>query len=257
MELMKKLICSFLFLYSFIASAGVSIISDLDDTIKITNAGHLPTASYNGVFTEKVFLGMPEFLAEARNYSNALHIVTASPKIIAPRVRATLRKNGIAFDSVSLRNVLKEKDKLAFKVKAISRVIDTSADEIILIGDDVDKDPEVFEEVQKLYPHKVMGSYIHVVSGRTLSSKVSKYWTTFDLALREFLAGRMDLTGVERVTKVMLDSERLKYIFPKFADCPSQGTVFEWQLQTVFMKEAQELTQKLTNYCLTRSSKAN
>jgi phosphatidate phosphatase APP1 len=53
---------------SFSASAslaGVAVVADLDDTIKIMNVANKPRATYNGIFGRKVFAGMPEFLAEA------------------------------------------------------------------------------------------------------------------------------------------------------------------------------------------------
>ena len=121
---MKTLITAFFLLYSSVSSAAITLISDMDDTIKITNAGDFPTAAYNGVFTEKVFTGMPEFLGEARSYTVELHVVTAAPPVIGARIRDTLHDNGIDYDSVILRPLSGGISKLDFKVNAIKALIE-------------------------------------------------------------------------------------------------------------------------------------
>ena len=138
---MKHLIFALSLVYSLSAFSEITIVSDLDDTIKITNAGSAGRATYNGIFTEKVFIGIPEFLSEARNYTERLHVVTASPPIIGKRVRATLFSNNIRYDSVIFKGVTGGETKINFKVNAIKRIIERTGDQVILIGDDVNHDP--------------------------------------------------------------------------------------------------------------------
>lgn len=246
----------FLALFSFGAQASITIISDLDDTIKITNAADLKRATYNGIFRKRVYTGMPEFLNEARSYSNALHVVTASPSVIRPRVNATLAAHDIEADGVYLRNVFRE-GKHEFKVRVIKDIMAETSDNVILIGDDVDKDPEIYQQIQQSFPERVLGVYIHIVRNREVPAGMTRYWTSFDLALREFLAGRMALPSVKKVGESLLQASKLSRIFPKFAHCPSDASIFEWQLQTIFLQEAQELTEKLKQYCLARGGKGS
>jgi hypothetical protein len=251
---MKHLWVLFLLL-SLHSYAGITVISDLDDTIKITNAGSKANATFNGLFTKRVFTGMTEFFEETKSYANALHVVTASPSIIRPRVKATLAANGIEADGVYLKPLFRGEDKISFKVRVIKSIMDETSDDVILMGDDVDKDPEVYTEIQKSFPERVLGTYIHVVRNRPVPETMTRYWTTFDLALREFLSGRMALASVKKVGESLLQASKLSRIFPKFANCPWEASVFEWQLQTVFIQEAQELTEKLNQYCLSRAGK--
>ncbi len=252
-----SLILLLLSLLSSTTFAGVTIISDLDDTIKITNVANKPRATYNGIFGRRVFAGMPEFFEEAREYASELHVVSASFKIIRPSVTETLEQNGIHPASLTLRNPLRRGGKVSYKIQAISRIIDAGNHDLVLIGDDVDKDPEIFVEVQRRYPGRILASYIHVIRNRPLPAGESlvTYYTAADLALREFLAGRMDLDSTARIFERLVAEESLSQVIPGFAYCPSEGTSWSWQLETIFSEEATLLLEKILQHC-TPSPKA-
>lgn len=240
----------FALLLSFNSFATVMVISDLDDTIKITDAGHAGNATWNGVFTEKVFTGIPEFLKSARKFSDSLHVVSAGPKLIKMRVQALLKRHNIQHDGIHLRNVPGKEGKLDFKVRVISGIIEKNPGDVILMGDDVDLDPEVYTEVVKKYPARVLGVYIHIVKNRKMPGNFTRYWTSLDLALKENLAGRMDNEGASEVLKALLKETKLSMIIPKFANCPTQSVVWEWQINTMFSVEALALSSKLNEFCL-------
>ncbi len=240
----------FAFLISINSFAGITVISDLDDTIKITDAGNLRNATYNGVFTEKVFTGMPEFLKMARKYSDSLHVVSAGPKLIKSRVASLLRKYKIQHDGIHMRAIPGKEGKLEFKVRAILEIMSKDENDVILMGDDVDLDPEVYTEVMNKHPERVLGAYIHTVKNRPISEKFTRYWTSLDLALQENIAGRLDNDSVSAVIEPLLKETKLSHIIPKFADCPTSSVVWEWQVSTMFSVEALDLTRKLNEFCL-------
>lgn len=251
---MKIILFLALAIQSLTAFADISILSDLDDTIKITNAGSIRAATYNGIAKERVFQGIPEFLSEARSYSNALHVVTASPSLILPDIRETLDKNKIQYESLRYRSVRNWKNSRVFKLGAIKEILDLTTDKLILMGDDVNHDPEIYEEIRQQYPERIAAIYIHVIQGRSLPESSTPYWTSFDLALREFLAGRMNENGVNSVFQSLLNVKKWKYIFPRFAHCPST-LPFEWQLETPFATQAQELISLIGDHCRERGKK--
>jgi phosphatidate phosphatase APP1 len=238
------------FLVSFNSFAGITIISDLDDTIKITNAGDLRRATINGVFSEKVFTGMPEFLKVARSYSDSLHVVSAGPKLIKSRVISLLKKFNIQYDGIHMRAIPGKEGKFEFKVRAIQEIIKKNAGDVILLGDDVDLDPEIYAEISKIYPDRVLGVYIHIVKNRPVPEKFTRYWTSMDLALQENIAGRLDNESALAVIRPLLAETRLTRIIPRFADCPTTSVVWEWQVTTMFSVEAIELSHKLNEFCL-------
>ena len=246
---MTKLMYIALFFISLSVQGAVSIISDLDDTIKITEASGDP----EDLLGSDVYTGMPEFLAAAASYNQGdLYILSASPSILAPKIRSTLKKRGINYKRLILRSNLFE-DKLVYKVKEIKKILDESSDDFILIGDDFGKDPEIFAEIERHYPHRIFGKYIHKVKGRAFADN-TVYYTAIDLFLREFEAGRIEASSVEKAFEVMNAETDMEMIFPEKAHCPTTAVVWAWQVRTIFMQEAASLIQKFTKHCQARRS---
>lgn len=235
------------------AFAKVVIVSDLDDTIKITNVGSAYQATVNGVFKKNVFSGMPEFLKEARSYSEDLHVLTASPSLIYKNVHRTLNYNKIKFTSLFLRNILKDRDSYKYKIGRLKYLMDKSDDEFILIGDDANHDPEIYNEIKNLYPNKVMAIYINVIRGRELPITSQPYYTAADLALRELEAGRMSIESARSVLATVSGEPKLRFVRPNFTVCPNETGTWDWQAQSVLAAEAAYLAERVSVYCSAES----
>lgn len=231
------------------------VITDLDDTIKITDAGDHVNAAWNGVFTERVFTGMPEFLRGARKFSESIHVVSAGPRLIKGRVLSLLRKYNVDHEGVYLRKIPGKEGKLEFKVRTILEIMEKNPGEVLLIGDDVDLDPEIYAEIEKKHPERILGVYIHMVKDRPIPENFTRYWTSLDLALKEHMAGRLDSDSVSEIIQTLMNESKLSRIIPKFANCPTSAVVWEWQQSTIFMKEALELSSKLNEFCLLSGGK--
>lgn len=248
-------ICAFLILsiFSLSSYAGISIVSDLDDTIKITNSGNILHSSYRGVFKTSVFTGMPQLLAEMRNYTNELHIVTASPDIIRSKVIETLNKHSIKYESLIMRSIRKPQGKFDYKVAKIKEIMEKNSDDFIFLGDDVGMDPEVYVEITRLYPNRVLESYIHVINNREIPKGVTKVFAAHDMAILEHSAGRMNEESTRGIVNKILGENSLKMIIPNFAYCPASMTdVWSSHLGTVFSTEAFMIFRKLTDHCHSR-----
>jgi len=250
--LMKIKLLIFSLLLSTNLFASITIVSDLDDTIKITEGSGDPS----DILGDEVYAGMPAFLKLARDYSTSLYIVSASPSILRKKIESTLKKKLISYKGLILRTNLFE-SKFDYKVRKIKEIMDKTSDDFILIGDDLGQDPEVFVELGRLFPHRVIGSYIHVVENRVFDSSLSSYWTSFDLILKEFQEYRMKAESVEVLARILMAEKNLELIFPKKADCPTSDRVWEWQLRTIFMLEAQKLIERFNRFCQVRQSDKN
>lgn len=249
---MKTILFCLGLLLSFSTAASISIVSDLDDTIKITNSGEEIDGAINAVFTTNVFTGMPEFLNAARDYSSELHVLSASPLLLRPNITGLLSKKRIAFKSLILKNALMGESKFDYKVRELKKIFEKSSDDFILLGDDVGQDPEAYGHIQKLYPNRVLAIYIHVIKNRSTPAG-EKYWTSFDLFLKEFVAGRMNPGWVEKSIELLLQERSFSMIIPAFAHCPKSKTAFDWHLSTMFAQDAVPLTNKLLSSCQARS----
>lgn len=245
---MKFLLLTILF-FSFSAQAAISIISDLDDTIKITQA----SGDLGDLLGHDVYTGMPEFLKSARDYSDSLYVLSASPSILRSKIVKDFRKRGIRYEDLILRGNIFE-GKFEYKVREISRILDKTDDDFILIGDDWGDDPEIYAEIMRLYPGRVVESYIHVVKGRSIPESVVTYWTSFDLYLREFAAARMRESRVKKAFRAISTEQDMEMIFPQEAQCPTEGSGWNWQLATIFAREAQSLIEQFTSFCQARQS---
>lgn len=247
---MKTLLIIFSLLFSLSVFADIAIVSDLDDTIKITEAGGDPT----DIIGEDVFTGIPEFFEGAKEYATSLHIVSASPLFLRSKIKKLLKNKSIEYNSLTLRRNVFE-DKFTYKVRAIKKILDETNDDAILIGDDLGKDPEVFSEIKRQFGNRVLATYVHKVNGRPFESGVSfSYWTTFDLVLREFEAYRMDPSVVETISSLLLSAKDMELIFPRKAECPSEAAIWDWQTRSAFSIEALKLIEKFTGFCQARQS---
>lgn len=245
-----KAITILLILFSFNIHARTTIITDLDDTIKIINSGNYVTIGFHALFRNRVFTGMPEFLQETRSYTDELHIVSGSPWFIRRTIIKTLNGSEIPYEKIvlkSFRGLLES--KYDFKVRKLREIIEATSDDIILIGDDVSYDAKVHDVMMKSYPDRVLASYIHVIKGKPLPETAAPHYTSFELAVREFEAGRMDENSVNKIFSLVMAEDRMSLIIPGFAKCPSSEKPWEWMKETKFADEGSQISQKIVNYC--------
>ena len=223
-------------IFSFQAHS-YTIISDLDDTIKITHSERIIPGAINGVFSFKIFSGIQSYLHGTESTRGDFYIVTASPDILKDKVKYLLKKYDLKIDGLYLRKN-PQIDKLTYKVDTIKTILEKSSGDVILIGDDVGKDPEAYEKIRTLYPDRVKAIYIRPILNRAFSG--TRIHTTLDLALSEMWANRINIESVLAVFNDHLRDE-MKYLVPKFAWCPGA-------LSTQDMSYAQ-VSHRLKEFC--------
>lgn len=195
------------------------VISDVDDTVKITNSGSTTQAAWSGLFKKDVFPGMPEMYRAWAAEGAQLHFVTASPTLIRGKIRELLAHHKIPVASLTLRGNLLE-SKLHFKVREISRIMDKfPSEDVVLVGDDVGKDPEVFVALKAKYGARVLVSYVRPVQARDALEGNIPYVTAFDVASEERAMGRLDFLTMGRITLAVMTADKSK-LFPRFTWCP-------------------------------------
>lgn len=241
---MKQLLLICLVLTSLPVFGGISILSDLDDTIKITQS----SGKVIDYVASDVFTGMPEFLNASRDFTKELHILSASPSFLKAKIKLGLKNKNIKFNSLVLRANIAE-EKLIYKIRMIKNLLANSSDDFILIGDDYGQDPEVYTEIKKLFPTRIKEAYIHVIKGRDLPKGITPYWTSFDLFLREYTKQRMTPAWIEEAANQLLNESDFRKIIPRKASCPTEERIFDWQILTVFQPEAYKVTSYLIKKC--------
>ncbi len=151
---------------------GISVISDIDDTIKISNVTDKKDL-IKGVFFDqyKVVDAMPQFYQHLYEQDVCFHYVSSSPWQIFPSLSPMLKKF-YPYGSVSLRHFyIADRSFIDFfrhskryKLATISALLDRYPQrEFILIGDSGEKDPEIYCEIAGKYKDRIKAILIRQV----------------------------------------------------------------------------------------------
>lgn len=160
---------------------GVSVISDIDDTIKVTNSQRKRDLLKNTFLKEfKPVPGMAKLYQKWKStYKNCFfHFVSASPYQLYEELNAFCRSEGFPEEATFHLKTIRPKDKTLFelfadpveyKLKHIESIIHKYPNRsFLLVGDSGEKDPEIYAEVYRNFPHQVEGIWIRNLSKATI-----------------------------------------------------------------------------------------
>lgn len=208
-------------LLSSTSYAGFRVVSDVDDTIKITSVRDPVSAVWNTLFHLKTFAGMPELyqaLMAAPEFKS-IDYVSAAPKIVEPQFSRFFKKHGFPSGRIHLRGMNEAKE--AYKLRVIKDLLaEFPDDEFILIGDDQELDPTVYFTLFLENPGRIREIYIRSVRRVRMPSAVYTFVTAFDIARMEFEFQRMDEREVEKIGLTVLEEKRDSRVMPNFQTCP-------------------------------------
>ena len=161
---------------------GVSVISDIDDTVKVTNVANRRELLANTFVREfRSVPGIAEVYRRWQEGGTAFHYVSASPWQLADCLRGFLAEAGLPAGSMHLK-LFRLKDstplgRLPSRKRSKRRTIEQIMDEFpgrrfLLVGDSGERDPEVYAAVARRRPEQVAGIAIRQVEGRAPREKV-------------------------------------------------------------------------------------
>jgi hypothetical protein len=170
---------------------GLCVISDIDDTIKITDVNNTTRMLKNTFCYEfKAVPGMAAvFSTWAKDRGAALHYLSASPLELHEPLSEFMDKVGFPAGTMDLRQIDWGGSRLKgfmaimeapqeFKIGEIRRLIDALPDrDYVLVGDSGQHDPEVYAAIARLYPKQVQRIFIRDVTCEDPSSP--RYQETF------------------------------------------------------------------------------
>ncbi|HKV08553.1 MAG TPA: App1 family protein [Thermoanaerobaculia bacterium] len=158
-----------------VGPTGLSVISDIDDTIKVTEILAGPKTVVRNTFFRK-FAGAPEMATMYKQWEGAsFHYVSGGPwQLYGPLSEFLFsEEGGFPEGSFHMKNVRKnlwslntwedleqlvanENHTFDLKVEHISEIMKNFPDrKFILIGDSGEKDPDVYREIKTLFPRQV------------------------------------------------------------------------------------------------------
>ena len=191
---------------------GVSVISDIDDTVKVSNVADRRELLRNTLLREFAAVpGMPEAYRRWAEAGAVFHYVSASPWQLSDCLCDFLGTAGLPAGSMHLKLFgLKDTTPLGrltarkrSKRRAIEQIMaDFPGRRFVLVGDSGERDPEVYAAVARRRPEQVAGVLIRRVPDRTAASQAS---LRFDkLARRLPTGGLQTFAAAEELTPLPL-----------------------------------------------------
>lgn len=164
-------------------SRCVGVISDIDDTVLQTFATSkmrmLRTVFFSNYLTLHAVAEMSDiyraihFGPQGDGYE-ATHYVSSSPDNLMSRLQQFLRHHNFPQGSMDLKSIALRRrpgrDSLFrhtdYKLNRIRKIFETYPQRrYVLFGDSGEHDPQIYRQIQTLYPHQVAAIYIHNVNG--------------------------------------------------------------------------------------------
>jgi len=176
---------------------GTSVISDIDDTVKVTNVGNRRELLTNTLLREFAAVpGMAEVYRRWQEVGTTFHYVSASPWQLANCLGGFLREAGLPSGSMHLK-LFRLKDstplrRLPSRKRSKRRTIEHIMEDFprrkfLLVGDSGERDPELYAEVARRHPDRVAGVAIRQVAGKMSREKLQ---SRLDRLARRVPAGR-------------------------------------------------------------------
>jgi phosphatidate phosphatase APP1 len=172
-----------------IPQQGLSVISDIDDTVKISEV-RSKKALIENTFVHP-FKAVPSIAQKYSAWAEqgvSFHYVSSSPWYLYTELTSFLEQSGFPDFSLSLKSFrFRDESLLALfkdgeetKPRQIRQVIEKyPRRQFVLIGDSGEQDPEVYTAIKLEYPNQIMAIYI-----RDLGSGDTNKTRTHDLVER-------------------------------------------------------------------------
>jgi phosphatidate phosphatase APP1 len=150
----------------FIPEKGFSVITDIDDTVKISEVLNRDKLIQNTFFKKfQAVSGMSQLYHHWSGQNAAFHYVSGSPWQLYPFLEKFLIDNDFPIGTMHLKNFrfkiskliqFLQADQLKFKMEMIESIIEKfPRRHFIFVGDSGEKDPEVYAALGRKYPEKV------------------------------------------------------------------------------------------------------
>jgi phosphatidate phosphatase APP1 len=181
------------------AAAKYGVISDIDDTILKTNATSLIKLAWNtfahNSHTRTPFPGVAAFYQALHhgvtgNEKNPFFYVSSSPWNLYDLLSDFINLKGIPEGPLFLKDYGFTHNKIftegheGHKPKKIKKVMDAFPEmKFILIGDSGQKDPEIYADIIKTYPERILAVYIRDVTVDERDIEVKNIYTTHKMEM--------------------------------------------------------------------------
>ncbi|CAF0964448.1 unnamed protein product [Rotaria sordida] len=162
---------------------GLSIISDIDDTIKISEViDKIRLAANTFIHRFRVVEGMPQVYSKWKDkYNCSFHYLSAMPDQLYTVTKdfiddhkfpdGTFHMRHFHWSSMSIYNFIHSSDTKMHKINHLRYFIFNSLRTLVLIGDSGEIDPEIYGLIARKYPKRIHKIFIRAVKGESKDDK--------------------------------------------------------------------------------------
>ncbi|HEV2797524.1 MAG TPA: phosphatase domain-containing protein [Nocardioides sp.] len=148
--------------------ARFGVISDVDDTILQTGvqrALRMVVQTFTGsALTRTAFPGAPELYRDLAAGANPVFYVSSSPWNLHAFLLAFLRHRDFPLGPVLLRDLIGTRAGREQKHTRIREILDLHPDlSFVLLGDSGEHDPQIYADIVREYPDRILAVYIREV----------------------------------------------------------------------------------------------
>ncbi|CAO3654585.1 unnamed protein product [Mucor hiemalis] len=195
---------------------GISVISDIDDTIKVTDVLDGKDAILQNTFF-RTAVEVPHMSEVYRNWASEgahVHYVSNSPWQVFPALSEFITDKQFPQGSMHLRAVSAQDLIIGkpgkHKLEVIPRILrDFPHRKFILVGDSGEIDPEVYQQIYEEFPDQIIKIFIHDVSSqraknadRIARDKPDSYYSS----LRKFISRESSLLRKGSSSQLAMDA---------------------------------------------------
>ncbi len=148
-----------------LSPVGCSVISDIDDTVKLSGVSSKRELLNNTFYQDfRAVEGMPQLYRQWKSQGRSFHYVSSSPWHLYTPLIEFMTNAGFPWAILSLK-AIRFKDKTFFdlfkkgtetKPIAIERILKAYPKRtFILVGDSGEQDAEVYADIMRRYPHQI------------------------------------------------------------------------------------------------------
>ena len=211
-------------------SHALTVISDIDDTVKISHVNDIGGAIAHAPLVQ-AFTGMSAVYQDlvSTGVVNQFYYVSGSPEFLNAHLHRFISVNNFPSGPIVLKRFGDPSDIEAYKLQKIRAILNQITDKVILIGDDTQKDAATYAELSLEFPGRVDSIYIHRVTGNPLPREASAagaklFTTAADLAVELYKKQRLSLQIVSDTAELLLNDPTDRMV-SDFQACPSRETL--------------------------------
>lgn len=254
----------FLIFIGFLSQAQVVVISDIDDTIKVSHVLDRSDATSNAARIDNLFIGMPELYQLIQSSTNAkMFYLTNAPRALMSRLhRDFLIKNQFPNGSLALRENIFDN---SHKIRMIRQIVNQEKPQLlILVGDNGEKDPDIYYQATQEFPDLKIITYIRQAysaflgedRGSELYASQMGFVTPIEVALslKQFsLLNESQVLSLEKLfvpfaLSQKFDQTKGELAFPGWQDCR------DFKIPDSLLRRSTELGQQLAVFIIKRCS---